>query len=129
MHSFWADGLDQEVEAFDAFLDLLASHEDFVLFHYGGYERKLLKRMRKVVKRKELVAQALDKSVNVVSVIHASVYFPTFSNGLKQVGRYLGCTWADEDASGLQSLVWRARRGPAPEQPWKEKPGTHKPPR
>src|SRR5262249_3925364 len=75
MYSFWADTPAEEVQAFDAFLDLLDGREDFSLFHYGSYERKLLKRMRKVVKRKGLVDQALGKAVNVVSVIHASVYF------------------------------------------------------
>src|SRR4051794_20534990 len=54
MQSFWADGPDQEVQAFDAFLDLLAGHEDFCLFHYGRYEKALLRRMTKVVKRKGL---------------------------------------------------------------------------
>ena len=62
--------------------------------------RKLLQRMRKVVKRKKLVDRLLANAVNVLSAIHASVYFPTFSNGLKDVGRYLGCTWTDENASG-----------------------------
>ena len=121
MHSFWADSPDQEVQAFDAFLDLLDGYEDFALFHYGSYERELLKRMRKVVKRKELVDRALAKAVNVLSAIHASVYFPTFSNGLKDVGRYLGCTWTDENASGLQSLVWRARWEQTRESCWKDK--------
>ena len=80
------------------------------LFHYGSYEKTFLKRMRKVVKRKRLVDRVLAKAVNVLSVIHAHVYFPTFSNGLKDVGRYLGCSWTRaENASGLQSLVWRAR--------------------
>ena len=46
-------GPDQEVEVFDAFLDLLDGHEDFALFHYGSYEKALLRRMRKVVKRKK----------------------------------------------------------------------------
>ena len=121
MHSFWADGQDQEVEAFDAFLDLLEGREDFALFHYGSYERKLLKRMRKVVKRKGLVDRILANAVNVLTAIHASVYFPTFSNGLKEIGRYLGCTWTEENASGLQSLVWRARWEQAREQNWKDK--------
>ncbi len=121
MHSFWADGQDQELEAFDAFLDLLEGREDFALFHYGSYERKLLKRMRKVVKRKRLVDRILANAVNVLTAIHASVYFPTFSNGLKEIGRYLGCTWTDENASGLQSLVWRARWDHAREQCWKDK--------
>ena len=121
MHSFWADSPDQEAQAFDAFLDLLEGREDFALFHYGSYEKKLLRRMRKVVKRKDLVDRPLAKAVNVLSAIHASVYFPTFSNGLKDVGRYLGCTWTDENASGLQSLVWRARWEQTREVVWKDK--------
>src|SRR5207244_2817329 len=63
----------------------------------------------------------LDKAVNVLSVIHACLYFPTFSNGLKHIGEHLGCTWTDENASGLQSLVWRARWEQAGEPVWKEK--------
>src|SRR4029077_446551 len=43
--SFWADGPEQEVEVFDSFLDLVDGLEDFVLFHYGGYEKALLRRM------------------------------------------------------------------------------------
>jgi len=121
MHSFWADGLDQEVEAFDAFLDLLEGREGFVLFHYGSYERTLLKRMKKVVKRKGLVDRILANAVNVLTAIHANVYFPTFSNGLKEIGRYLGCTWTAQDTSGLQSLVWRAHWEQARDQCWKDK--------
>ena len=121
MCSFWADSPAEEEQAFNAFLDLLEGREDFALFHYGGYERTLLKRMRKVVKRKRLVDRILAKAVNVLTTIHASVYFPTFSNGLKAVGRHLGCTWTDENASGLQSLVWRARWEQAREPVWKDK--------
>jgi predicted RecB family nuclease len=120
-YSFWADDQNQEVEAFDSFLDLLDGIEDFVLFHYGGYEKALLRRMRRVVKRKSLVDCVLVKAVNVLSAIHASVYFPVFSNGLKEVGRYLGYTWTEEDASGLQSLVWRARWEQTRDQCWRDK--------
>src|SRR5262249_23183432 len=121
MHSFWAHGPDQETEAFDAFLDLLDSREDFILFHYGSYERRLLKRMKKVVKRTKLVDRLLANAVNVLSVIHANVYFPTFSNGLKDIGRHLGCAWTAEDAAGLQSLVWRARWEQTRDPGWKDK--------
>ena len=120
-YSFWADGPAQEVEVFDSFLDLLDGLEDFVLFHYGGYEKALLRRMRRVVRRKRLVDRALAKAVNVLSVLHPSVYFPVFSNGLKDVGRYLDCAWTEGDASGLQSLVWRARWEQTREPVWKAK--------
>jgi hypothetical protein len=56
-----------------------------------------------------------------LSIFHPSVYFPIFSNRLKDVGRYLGCTWAEGDASGLQSLVWRARWEQTREPVWKAK--------
>jgi hypothetical protein len=75
-HVFWADSPAYEVHAFDAFLDILDNREDFALFHYGSYEKKLLQRMRKVVERKDLVDRALANAVNVLSEIHASVYFP-----------------------------------------------------
>jgi predicted RecB family nuclease len=121
MHSFWADGVEQEEQMFDAFLDLLEGYQDFAMFHYGSYEKALLRRIRKVVKRKDLVDRAVNNAVNVLSAIHAHVYFPVFSNGLKDVGRYLDCTWTAEDASGLQSLVWRARWEQSGEVVWKDK--------
>jgi predicted RecB family nuclease len=121
MHSFWADSPAEEVQIFDAFLDLLEGYEDFALFHYGSYEKASLQRMKKIVERKDLVGRALGRAVNVLSVIHAGIYFPTFSNGLKEVAGYLGCTWTDETASGLQSLVWRSRWEQTREPVWKDK--------
>jgi len=121
MHSFWADSQTDEVRTFDAFLDLLEGYEDFCLFHYGGYEKTFLRRMRKLVKRQRVVDRLLDNAVNVLSAIRTCVYFPTLSNGLKDIGRYLGCVWTDENASGLQSLVWRARWEQDREPVWKEK--------
>ena len=120
-HSFWADGPDQEAAAFDGFLDLLDGREDFVLFYYGSYERRLLQRMRKVVKRVKVVDRLLANAVNVLAAIYSNVYFPTFSNGLKDVARYLGCTWTDENGSGLQSLVWRAHWEQTRDKCWKDK--------
>jgi hypothetical protein len=121
MHSFWADSPAEEVQVFDAFLDLLECHEDFSLFHYGSYEKALLQRMKRGVARKDLVDRVIHNAVNVLSVIHASVYFPTFSNGLKHVAGYLGFTWTDASASGLQSLVWRSQWEQAREPVWKNR--------
>src|SRR5262249_53429626 len=35
------------------------------------------------------------------------VYFPTYSNTLKEIGKFLGCQWSNPAASGIQSIVWR----------------------
>jgi predicted RecB family nuclease len=108
-HSFWADGPEDEPRIFEQFLRLLQPYEDFRVFCYGGYERTFLKRMRKCARRKRLVDRALTRMTNVLSVVYDHVYFPAYSNGLKEVGRLLGAAWTDPHASGLQSLVWRAR--------------------
>ena len=49
----------------------------------------------------------LDRTTNALSVIYSHVYFPVYSNGLKEVAKRLGCRWTEDNASGLQSIVWR----------------------
>jgi predicted RecB family nuclease len=107
-YSFWADGPGQEAQIFEQFLAVLQPYADFRVYCYGAYELDFLKRMRKQARRKRFADRVLASTVNVLSVIYAHVHFPVHSNGLKQVGRHLGCSWAEPDASGLQSLVWRA---------------------
>src|ERR687887_153490 len=51
----------------------------------------------------------LVRVVNVLSLVHAHIYLPTYSNSLKDISRYLGFHWTDPDASGLQSIVWRKK--------------------
>ncbi len=43
------------------------------------------------------------------------------SNGLKDVARCLGSSWSDPAASGLQSLVWRARWEMTYAEEWRQK--------
>jgi hypothetical protein len=47
-----------------------------------------------------------SKLSNVVSLIYGQIYFPTYTNGLKDIGAYLGTTWS-QDANGLLSIAWR----------------------
>src|SRR5260370_36803848 len=49
----------------------------------------------------------LERATNVLSVIHPHVYFPTYSNSLKEIRRFLGFVRNDKIATGLQSIVWR----------------------
>src|SRR5262249_28065648 len=65
--------------------------------------------------------RVLGSLVNVLSPVYNHLYFPCHSNGLKDVGGLLGCTWGDPEASGLQSLVWRARWEMTGEPEWRRK--------
>jgi predicted RecB family nuclease len=120
-YSFWADNRDQEGRVFEQLLAILGRYDDYLIFAYGSYERTFLKRMRKRAKKKGLADKALKSLVNVLSLIYAHFYFPTYSNGLKEVGACLGYSWSEPGASGLQSLVWRARWEATGDDRWKRK--------
>jgi hypothetical protein len=106
---FWADTQDQERQIFRQFLTQVSNYPDARLYCYGGYERTILKRMRRGAPRKAPVDRVLAVLVNVLSAVYTHVYFPCHSNGLKDVAGCLGCSWSDPQASGLQSVVWRKR--------------------
>ena len=65
--------------------------------------------------------RVLKALVNPLSLIYSHIYFPTYSNGLKDVGACLGCSWTEPDSSGVQSLVWRGRWEATHSEKWKQK--------
>ena len=107
--SFWADTKDQESQIFDQFMLKAEEYQDHTIYHYGSYEAAFLKRMRRESTAKKRIDRLFDRSVNVLATIYGTVYFPTHSNGLKDVAPTLGFSWTDNKASGIQSLVWRHR--------------------
>ena len=109
-YSLWADDKIQEKQIWNNFLEILSGIETPVLIHYGSFETTFLKKMsdRYGAPPEESPAfKAIKASINLLSVIYARIYFPTYSNGLKEIAKYLGFNWADPSSSGLQSLVWR----------------------
>ena len=93
----------------DAFLAVIRGlGEEFVLFHYGSYESRFLRRMAdRYGGDPEVIARLGSRGVNILSVIHGRVYFPVHANDLKSVAGCLGFRWSAADASGLQAIVWR----------------------
>jgi len=55
----------------------------------------------------EFVSRLIETSVNLVGCIYGKIYFPTFSNNLKEVGRYLGFEWTWSRASGAAAALLR----------------------
>jgi hypothetical protein len=45
-----------------------------------------------------------DRLVNVNSFVFGKVYFPILSNSQKDLGKYLGVTWTEPEASGLGTM-------------------------
>jgi predicted RecB family nuclease len=109
-HSLWADKATDENRIWWSFLDILSGIDHPVLIHYGNFETTFLKRMCDRYggpPEDSAAAKAISSSVNLLSVIFAQVYFPTYSNGLKDIAQCLGFQWGASFASGLQSIAWR----------------------
>lgn len=107
--SLWADNQGDEEKIWNQLIEIVSSYENCTIFHYGSYETLFFKsRSKKYCKDKDPVLEKIQsKLVNVLSLIYASIYFPTYSNSLKEIGKYLGTTWSENDSSGIQSLIWR----------------------
>jgi len=106
-YPFWANDQSQETEIFTSFLNMLRAFDKFHIFHYGAYEINFIKRIREKIPEDPIIDKILCNSTNVLSKIYGRLYFPTFSNSLKHLARLLGFAWSDEQASGINSIVWR----------------------
>ena len=110
-HSFWADRPSEQANIFAQFIELVLSQSQppFRIFHFGRYDTAALKIMRNRLPQ-ELQPKLdliMERTTNVLSIVYSHVYFPTYSNGLKDLGRFLGCQWTTECSSGLSSIVAR----------------------
>ena len=110
-HSFWADDETQEQAIWVKLLDLLRVLGDFTLFHYGAYEKAYIKKMlRKYPSPDTPFPGTLDWALfNVLGAIRTNVYFPAYSNGLKDIASFLGVTWTGKVRSGIECLAARLR--------------------
>ncbi len=109
-HSLWADTVEDEGKIWRDLLAVLENVEKPVLIHYGSYETTFLRKMkeRHRTPRAETVAEkAISSAINLVSIIFARIYFPTFSNGLKEIAKWLEFEWTEREASGVGAIAWR----------------------
>ena len=108
-HSFWADSRADEPQIFAELADMVGRLPECWVFHFGEYEIVALRRIRARLPA-SLQAQIdaiRERATNVLSIVHPHIYFPTYSNGLKDIRRFLGCERAHETTTGLDSIIWR----------------------
>jgi len=110
MHSLWADSKADEKTIWESFLSIIGKYYDYVLFHYGSYEAKFVRKMTALYGGDStLLDEIKARSYNVMSAIYGHIYFPTYSNDLKSIATFLGFKWSESDVSGLKSIIWRDR--------------------
>jgi predicted RecB family nuclease len=108
-HSFWADTESEMPRIFGQFAETISQLPDYRVFHYGDYDAAAIRHVVAALPKsvREQFDVILHKSVNVLSHIYPHVYFPTYSNSLKDIAPFLGCSKTSQEATGLDSIIWR----------------------
>lgn len=110
-HSLWANGSSDEKAICASLINILDKHQDAQIICYGSYEKSFLMRMAKtypdIFVSQENVDRLTARLTNLLQITYGRVYFPTYSNGLKDVSKYLGFRWSQENPSALNSIMWR----------------------
>jgi len=106
---FWADNESEEIAIFRQFISLVSEYPDAIILHFGNYDRQYIKRMAHKVDAGERnnIDNVLERCCNILRYFYSYIYVPTYSNSLKEIGAYLGFQWSKQEASGIQSMVWR----------------------
>jgi predicted RecB family nuclease len=109
--SLWADRRQDECLIWKECIRQLGALENPQIIHFGSYETNFLKRMKErypaLLPNPEFVDELLGHSTNLLSPIYGTIYFPTFTNGLKDIAQYLGFRWTNTEASGAVATIWR----------------------
>jgi hypothetical protein len=103
--TFWADDLTDEANIWQEFTSLIDHYPHCPIYHYGNYETKAIKILG--TRYNTHISQFQNRLININQSIYGKIYFPVYSNRLKEIGLYIGANWSANDASGIQALVWR----------------------
>jgi predicted RecB family nuclease len=118
-HSFWADSAKDEKSIWQRFVQKVGEYPNAPIYHYGSYEARVIESfIKRFGPNSSSIGKRLD---NLNAQVYGRVYFPVRSNSLKVIGKFLGASWTEPDASGLKSLVWRYRWETGGKAEYKEK--------
>ena len=104
---FWADDKSGDETLWKELVKALNRYPSAPIYHYGNYDARAIKNL--IGRYGGAPRTLMSRLVNVNSWIYGKLYFPVRSNGLKELGTFLGASWSSSDASGLNALVWRHR--------------------
>ena len=107
--SFWADTVANQCAIFSQLAEAISGLTDFRVFHFGDYDTIALKKITAFLPEaaRSGLEAILQHSVNVLSLVYPHVYFPAYSNGLKEIGKRLAGENLKLETTGLQSVIWR----------------------
>ena len=104
----WCDTKNDEVRAWKGFISFLNCHRPSSIVSYGSFEAIWAKTMHERYSRDVKSSTDLTPAmVNILKTVYTHVYFPTFSNSLKEVASFSGYKFQNNVGSGLESIAVR----------------------
>lgn len=104
---FLAKEKDGEKKMWEDFLTFLSKLEDFVIYHYGYYEKHVLQQMEKRYGiPSDLTKKFRENSLDLYNIATSSVILPLYFYSLKDIAGFIGYKWNDLGAGGGEALTW-----------------------
>ena len=102
---YWAESKEEERKNFIRAINLINEFPNTPIYHYGNYDEKVIKGLGK--KYDLTIDYILNRFDNLNSYIFGKIYFPVYSNSIKEISEYLGLNNENKIGSGLESVVFR----------------------
>jgi uncharacterized protein len=94
--SFVSPEPEREGEMLLNFLKFIQRQEEYVIYHFGSYEKTRLASMfNRHGIDESLAGKVLESMVDILPVARKHVIFPVHSYSLKEIGKYLGFSWSE----------------------------------
>lgn len=106
---FWSDSREDEQTNMEKLISRLSKLDDYCVYHYGNFEIEFIKTIQRKLgeSRKQAIDNVLDRCYNLLSLLYNSIYFPSYSNSLKDIAQCVKFKWSDDGATGLHAIYWR----------------------
>lgn len=106
----WCDSKEGERGAFEEFCKFCSeiSGKDYKVYHYATHERTVIRKLREAypVQNDIALEEYLSKMVDLNKEVAGRAVLPTLGYGLKEVSKFIGFKYTDEDPGGAQSIAW-----------------------
>ena len=103
---FFAGNFEEEGLILGEFFQWAASLEDARFYHWHHYEKTHLTKMASFHGLEPaLVSQVLDRLVDLSPITTRAFAFPTYGESIKDIAKFLGFSWRQDDVSGQSSMV------------------------
>ncbi|MDX2230013.1 MAG: TM0106 family RecB-like putative nuclease [Leptolyngbyaceae cyanobacterium bins.349] len=105
-----AERPEDEIQAWQQFLELVWRYPHAPIFHFCPYEVQTVERLAKLYGTpSHRIQPLLARFVDLHDRITRAVTLPVESYALKPIARWVGFNWRDPAANGAQSICWYAQ--------------------